>query len=231
MKGIKQVSAIFAIAIFSSAMFAQESAPLSITIPEGTEITARLESQVDSGEVKVGDAVTMDVLEDVRIENAIVIPRGAVVMGHVTAAKGARKMGRGGQLDVSFDTVSAGDGTKVPISGERSEKGKGGYGGGSATGAVAAGLFFPPAAALLLLKHGHSSVIPAGTVLTLHVTVPTLVAATPSIPAIVVAPPTPVLAERIAPQMMVISNSAVQSSQPLSAQSMDAAPTRNRSAK
>lgn len=173
-----KLTALFSIAIFSSTMFAQESRPLVVTVPEGTQIAARLANQLDSGQVRVGDAVTMDVLEDLKIQNAVVIPHGSIVMGHVTEAKGARKMGRGGRIEISFETVTAADGTRVPVSGERSEKGKGGYGGGSLVGAGAAGLFFPPAAALLLLKHGHASVIPAGTILTVHVTSDTSVAGT-----------------------------------------------------
>lgn len=184
---LKQLSALVATAILSSALFAQESKPVSITIPQGTQITARLASELDSGQVRVGDPVTMDVLEDLKIENLIAIPRGSIVMGHVTEAKGARKMGRGGKLEISFDTVTAGDGTKVPIRGDDSAKGKGGYGGGSIAAAGAAGFFFPPAGALLLLKHGHASVIPVGTVLTVQVTVATSVAG--SRPTIVAAAP------------------------------------------
>jgi hypothetical protein len=182
---LKRIAAIVAIAIFSSATFAQESKPLSITIPQGTEIAARLANPLDSGQVHAGDLVTLEVLEDLKIENAIVIPHGSVVMGHVTEAKGARKMGRGGKLDISFQTVTAGDGTKVPVSGERFAKGSGGYGGGSVAGAAAAGLFFPPAGALLLLKHGHASVIPAGAILAVHVTADTRVAGMRPIPEIV----------------------------------------------
>jgi hypothetical protein len=182
----KQVTALFFVAILSSALFAQDGKP--VTIPQGTPIKARLASQLDSGQVQVGDPVTMDVLEDLKIENAVAIPRGSLVMGHVTEAKGARKMGRGGRLEISFETVTAGDGTKVPISGEDLAKGKGGYGGGSLVGAGAAGLIFPPAAALLLLKHGHASVISVGTILTVHVTADTSVAGTPSKAAILASP-------------------------------------------
>jgi hypothetical protein len=149
----------------------------TITIPAGTVIPARLASQLDSGEVHDGNLVTMDVLEDLRIKGQLVIPRGALVMGHVIEAKGARKMGRGGKLNVAFETVTAGDGTKVPVSGEQSAKGRGGYGGGSMVAAGAAGLFFFPAAPLLLLKHGHASVIPVGTVIAVHVTEDTAVLA------------------------------------------------------
>jgi len=167
----KQFSAVFAVLVLSSTAFAQ-----NVSIQKGTQITARLVSQLDSGQVKAGDLVTMDVLEDLKIDSLVAIPRGSLVMGHVTDAKGARLMGRGGKLDISFDTVTAGDGTKVPISGEDTAKGKGGYGGGSAAAVGASALLFPPAAALLLLKHGHASVIAAGTVLTVHVTADTSVA-------------------------------------------------------
>src|SRR5487761_35994 len=173
--GLKQVAALFA----------QEAKAPLITIPEGTQITARLTDSLNSGQVHVGDAVALTVLEDLKIQNAVAVPRGAIVLGHVTQAKGARKMGRGGKIEISFEPVTAADGTKVPVSGERTAKGKGGYGAGSATGAVAAGLFFPPAGALLLLKHGHASVIDAGTVVTVHVTADTRVAAAPIVAAVV----------------------------------------------
>jgi hypothetical protein len=209
---LKQFTALLAIAIFfSSPIVAQESKPLLVTIPEGTQISARLVNQLDSGQVHVGDAVTLDVLEDLNIQNETVIPHGSIVMGHVVAAKGARKMGRGGQLEISFETVTAGDGTKVPVSGERFAKGEGGYGGGSMVGAAAAGLFFPPAGALLLLKHGHASVIPAGAILTVHVTANTSVAGF----AVVAPVQQPVPAARPAQAMMVISSTADQSSQTL----------------
>lgn len=211
---------LLALCATASATLAQESKPLSVTIPEGTQIRARLASQLDSGQVRIGDLVMMDVLEDVKIENAIAIPRGAIVMGHVSEAKGARKMGRGGRLDISFDTVTAGDGTKVPISGGRFAKGSGGYGGGSAAGAAAAGLFFPPAGALLLLKHGHASVIPVGTILTVRVTADTPVTGTRPGSEAIAAPaaaPAPVpSAER---HLMVISGTDGAASQALGQQS------------
>jgi hypothetical protein len=198
----KQIGALFMAAMLSSTMLAQESKPISITIPEGTQITARLANQLDSGQVKAGDLVTMDVLEDLKIGNVVAIPHGSIVMGHVVEAKGERKMGRGGRLDVSFDTVTAGDGTKVPISGEKVAKGKGGYGAGSYVAAAAAGLFFWPAGPLLLLKHGHASVIPAGAVLSVHVTADTAVAGTRPTLAVIA---TPAPAAAVTPRMTVIS--------------------------
>jgi hypothetical protein len=52
-----------------------------ITIPTGTVISARLASQLDSGEVHAGDLVTMDVLENILIKGELVIPHGALVWG------------------------------------------------------------------------------------------------------------------------------------------------------
>src|SRR5487761_150263 len=114
--GLKQVATLFAIAFFSSALFAQEAKAPLITIPEGTQITARLTDSLNSGQVHVGDAVALTVLEDLKIQNAVAVPRGAIVLGHVTQAKGARKMGRGGKIEISFETVTAADGTTVPVS-------------------------------------------------------------------------------------------------------------------
>src|SRR5579872_2666412 len=127
MEDVMKITALFAVALFASSAFAQAS---KVTIPQGTEITARLTDSLDSGQIHVGDAVALSVLEDLKIQNAVVIPSGAIVMGHVTQAKGARKMGRGGKIEISFETVTAADGTKVPVSGESTAKGKGGYGAG-----------------------------------------------------------------------------------------------------
>ncbi|HYT24208.1 MAG TPA: hypothetical protein VEW05_28705 [Candidatus Polarisedimenticolia bacterium] len=196
----KAIVAILAMLLLNGAAQAQDK----ITIPAGTQIPARLASQLDSGQVHVGDAVTMDVIEDVKINGLILIPRGAIVMGHVTEAKGARKMGRGGKLDVQFSTVTAGDGTKVPVTGGANEKGHGGYGGGSLAAAGAAGLFFPPAGALLLLKHGHASVISVGTVLSVSVAADTAVLGTPA-PIQAAAPVAPAPAAPVEPTMQVQS--------------------------
>lgn len=174
MRRILSIVGVIGLLAFASVSKGQET----ITIPEGTQIMGRLAIQLDSGQARIGDQVTMDVLEDLKIQNAVAVPHGAIIMGHVTEAKGARKMGRGGKLEIAFETVTAADGTKIPVSGERFEKGKGGYGGGSLVAAGAAGLFFPPAGALLLLKHGHTSVIPVGTLLPVHVSKETIVAKT-----------------------------------------------------
>ena len=48
-------------------------------------------------------------------------------MGHVTEAQGERKMGRGGKLHLTLETVTAGDGRTVRVSGERTANRKGGY--------------------------------------------------------------------------------------------------------
>jgi hypothetical protein len=173
---MKRFAVLFAIcAGFCAAAPCQESRQV---VPAGMSVTARLANQLDSDQAKAGQIVTADVIDDVKINGAVVVPRGALVSGHITESVGRRKMGRGGKLSITFETVTAADGTKVPVFGGNSEKGKGGYGGGSMVAAGAAGFFFPPAGALLLLKHGHSSVIPVGTVLTVQVSADTSVIAT-----------------------------------------------------
>lgn len=194
-------------------------APIAVTIPEGTAIQARLTNDIDSGQVREGDPVAMETIEDLVVDGAVAVPKGSAVMAHVTQAVGARKIGRGGKLGISCDYVVAADDTRIRVTGNHNENGKGGYGAGSATGAVAAGLFFPPAGALLLLKHGHASVIAAGTVLTMDVAEATGVNAA----AREVAPVAPPAAAAAAPQsdrqMMVVSNQDGAAAQALDEQS------------
>jgi hypothetical protein len=61
----RTVAAIMLRAFSAARSFAQET-QVAVTVPQGNEIEARLASQLDldSGQIHVGDIVTMDVLED-----------------------------------------------------------------------------------------------------------------------------------------------------------------------
>jgi hypothetical protein len=117
----------------------------------------------------VGDLVTMEVVDDVSLNGQVVIYRDAIVMGKVTTAKTARRMGRSGKLAVEIQTVKAIDGSAIPVVAATTASGKGGYGAGSAVGMTATVLVFWPATPLWLLKHGHDTEIPYGTISTIQV--------------------------------------------------------------
>lgn len=117
----------------------------------------------------VGDMVSMEVVDDIALNGQVVIYRDAIVMGKVTTAKTARRMGRSGKLAVEIQTVKAIDGSAIPVVAATTASGKGGYGAGSAAGMTATVLVFWPATPLWLLKHGHDTEIPYGTISTIQV--------------------------------------------------------------
>lgn len=140
-----------------------------ITIPQGTPVVVRLMTALSSAQSHTNDLVSMEVVDDVTVNGAVVISRTAVVMGRVTTAKTARRMGRSGKLAIDLQTVRASDGSLIPVVAARVANGKNGYGAGSGVCMAATVVLFWPATPLWLLKHGHDTEIPYGTVFTIQV--------------------------------------------------------------
>jgi hypothetical protein len=112
--------------------------------------------------------VDFDVLEEVKVGNLVVIPKGSIAWGTVTDAQAKRRMGRGGKLDVNIEYVRLADSEKAALRGVKDVKG-GGHGGAMTGGIVATSLVMWPAAPLFLLMHGKDVTLPQGTELTVYV--------------------------------------------------------------
>lgn len=131
-------------------------------LEDGTPVKLRMEQTVSSADAHVGDSVALEVLEEVRVGNIVVISKGGIAMGTVTAAQSKRNMGRGGKLDINIDYVKLSDGEKAAL--RAVKDGKGGGHAGAMTGAmVATSLVFFPAAPLFLFMKGKDITIPKGT--------------------------------------------------------------------
>ena len=113
---------------------ATASAPIGPTLEDGTPVKLRMEQTVSSADAHVGDSVALEVLEEVRVGNIVVIPKGGIAMGTVTAAQSKRNMGRGGKLDINIDYVKLSDGEKAAL--RAVKDGKGGGHAGAMTGAM-----------------------------------------------------------------------------------------------
>lgn len=87
----------------------------SVVVPEGTELTVRLEQPLSSRTARVEDRVEATVARPVYVDGRMVIPSGARVRGTVTQAEPAQRPTRGGRLNVSFDRLILDDGTTVDI--------------------------------------------------------------------------------------------------------------------
>ncbi|HEV2135089.1 MAG TPA: PEGA domain-containing protein, partial [Terracidiphilus sp.] len=123
---------------------------------------------ISSADAKVGQEVPFEVVEEVKVDGIVVIPKGAIAMGTVTEAQPKRRMGRGGKLNVNISYVRLADQEKAALRAVKDSQGGGHV--GAMTGAiVATSIVFFPAAPLFLFMHGKDITIPQGTEITAYV--------------------------------------------------------------
>ena len=129
------VAAPTAYGLLSAAQASTPAAPAgALHLEDGTAIKIRLSQSLSSATAQDNDRVSFDVLEEVKVGDLLVIPKGSPVLGTVTEAQAKRRMGRGGKLDVNIDSVRLADGEKAALRGVKDSKG-GGHG-GAMTGAM-----------------------------------------------------------------------------------------------
>ena len=142
--------------------------PLAFGLEDGTPIKLRITRNLSSADAKTGDRVDFEVLEDVKVKDVIVVPRGGLALATVTEAQAKRRMARGGKLDVNIDDVRLADGEKAPLRAVKEVKG-GGHTGAMTGAIVGTAIVFFPAAPLFLFMHGKDITIPKGTEITAYV--------------------------------------------------------------
>ena len=142
--------------------------PLAFGLEDGTPVKLRLTRNLSSADATTGDRVDFEVLEDVKVKDVIVIPRGGIALATVTEAEHKRRMARGGKLNVNIDDVRLADGEKVPLRAVKETKG-GGHTGAMTGAIVGTAIVFFPAAPLFLCMHGKDITIPKGTEITAYI--------------------------------------------------------------
>jgi len=155
----------------SSAVQTPAAAPSPISgsvLEEGTPVKLRMGRTVSSADAHVGDMIDLEVLEEVRVGNVVVVQKGATAIATVTTAQTKKSMGRGGKLDINIDYVKLVDGEKAALRAVKDMKG-GGHQGAMTGAIVATSLVFFPAAPLFLFVHGKDISIPKGTEVTAYV--------------------------------------------------------------
>jgi len=132
------------------------------TLEDGTPVKLRISQTVSSADAHLNDRVEFEVLEDIKVADTLIIPKGGIAWGTVTEAQPKRRMGRGGKLEIVMDSVRLVDGEKAALRATKEVKG-GGHVGAMTVGIVATGLIFWPVAPLFLFMHGKDITIPKGT--------------------------------------------------------------------
>jgi len=142
--------------------------PLAFGLEDGTPIKLRLTRNLSSADATTGDRVDFEVLEDIKVKDVIVVPRGGLALATVTDAQHKRRMARGGKLDVNIDDVRLVDGEKAPLRAVKEAKG-GGHTGAMTGAMIGTAIVFFPAAPLFLFMHGKDITIPKGTEITAYI--------------------------------------------------------------
>jgi hypothetical protein len=131
-------------------------------LEDGTPVRLRISQTISSASAHVGDRVEFEVLDEVKVGNVLVIPKGGVAWGTVTEAQPKRRLARGGKLEIVMDSVRLVDGEKAALRATKEVKG-GGHTGAMTAGIVATGLIIWPAAPFFLFMHGKDITIPKDT--------------------------------------------------------------------
>lgn len=126
-----------------------------VVIPEGTEVTVRLRTPMSSATNRVGDAVSLEVVNDVVVNGTVVIGSRAPGRGEITQAQSRRSFGRSGKLNFTIDVVQAVNGENVSLRATRERRGGDSYG--------KAGVVTILAGPFGALVKGKDVEIPAGT--------------------------------------------------------------------
>lgn len=168
----KRIFSMMALAVFVIPLVALGQSTVAVKpgfrLEDGTPVKLRLQRTLSSADAQVDDRVDFDVLQEVKVNDVLVIPKGSVAWGTVTDAQPKRRMARGGKLDVNIDSVRLADGEKAALRGVRDVKG-GGHTGGMTAGIVATSLIVWPAAPFFLFIHGKDVTIPKGTEITAYI--------------------------------------------------------------
>jgi hypothetical protein len=132
---------------------------------DGTPVKLRLSQTISSANAKVGQQIPFEVVEEIKVDDAVVLPKGAVAIGTVTDCNPKKSMGRAGKLNLNISYARLADQEKVALRATQDNKGGGHV--GAMTGAmVATAVVFFPAAPLFLFIKGKDITIPQGTEIT-----------------------------------------------------------------
>jgi hypothetical protein len=146
---------------------AKSSAPTRLVLNKGTPVKLRFKRDLSSADAKPDDNIDFEVVSEVKVGDLLVIAKGSTAVGKVTAVEAARRMGRGGKLDIEMDSVTLADGEKASLWAVKEDSGEGNV--GENRPIVARTLVFGPVAPILLVMEGADAMIPRDTEITGYV--------------------------------------------------------------
>lgn len=118
------------------------------TVPAGTRITVRTDSQINSATARTGQSFHANLVRDLVLDGKTIANAGAPVKGKVTYAKSSGRLHAPGQVSIRLTSIQLANGKTLPVSTSGFHaKGKSHaksnvtkIGGGAAAGALIGGL-------------------------------------------------------------------------------------------
>jgi len=95
-----------------------------LTLAAGTPLKVAVAEEVNSTTHKAGDMFKLTVLEDLRIGDVVVIPRGTPVFAEITWRTGKGAFGKSGKLEFSLRYIEL-NGQRIPVTGDYRQEGEG----------------------------------------------------------------------------------------------------------
>lgn len=89
-----------------------------VTIPSGTAFNVRMDSSIESGSARQGDAVRATVISPVRISNTIAIPAGTTLSGIVLEVVASKAWGTSSGVTVELNRLTSTTGASVAVNGQ-----------------------------------------------------------------------------------------------------------------
>ena len=155
-----------AIETIQAAQLSQPTAPAnSFKIPDGTAIEIEAPYTLSSMDFKPKDRISFRVVDAVKIDGVTVIEQGATATGLVEKSKRGGHWGKAGLFAWTMRSVTAADGSQVPVRPTSVRLRGDSKGAKVATAMVITGALMPLIAPVALLhgfKRGENAYIPAG---------------------------------------------------------------------
>ncbi len=79
------------------------------TLLDGTPVKLRLSQTISSADAKTGQEIPFEVIEEVKVDDTVIIPKGASAIANVTEADHKKTMGRPGKLNIAISYVRLAD--------------------------------------------------------------------------------------------------------------------------
>ncbi len=108
---------IFAFFILLFANFITVNAQSIYELPAGTTLRVQMDNEINSKVASVNDTFTATIAAPVTVRESVVLPIGTVIEGRITKVRRAASGGKGGRLEVSFETMRLANGVKQTIEG------------------------------------------------------------------------------------------------------------------